>query len=112
MVQAKALDMGRGASGNCAEFLYAGLPRRFGRRSKRSRRASVTTRVMVSPVSWAMAVARRWASRSLMLRAFIRRLSVKLMRFYHFFRLASGAWRAWRLATLFRSMLHRLHGVT
>src|ERR1035438_4271842 len=59
------------------------LPRRCGRRSKRSRRASVTTRVMVSPVSWAMAVASRWASGSLMLRDFIFVFSVKHPRFYH-----------------------------
>src|ERR1022692_1466851 len=48
------------------------LPWRPGRRSKRSRTALLTTRVMVSPVFWAMAVASRWASGSLMLRDFIR----------------------------------------
>ena len=37
------------------------LPRRFFRRSCRSRRASVTARVKVTPVAFAIASARRWA---------------------------------------------------
>ena len=44
------------------------FPRRLGRCFKRSRRASVTTWVMDSPVSRAMAAARRCASGSFMLR--------------------------------------------
>src|ERR1700749_3656562 len=64
------------------------FPWRLGKRSKRSRKASVTTRVMVSPVSWAIAAARRCASGSLIFSDLIkRRLSVNTLDFYHSTRL-------------------------
>jgi len=46
MVEVRAFDTGSGAPGNGAEFLGAGLATAMRQRSKRSRRASVTTRVM------------------------------------------------------------------
>ncbi len=51
MIEIWAFDMGSGALGNCAEFLHAGLAPTAWQALKAFPGASVTTRVMVSPVS-------------------------------------------------------------
>ena len=68
MVDVGMFDMGSGSLGDRQELVDARPVLCGSSRDSRSRKASVTTRVIVSPVARAICYARRCASGSLMLR--------------------------------------------